>query len=76
MHVVDDGPGFDSHLAPPGYGISETLGRQPSHTGGRAVVTSELGMGTRVEIFIPRSAVTGGLPCCRWPARRSRFASS
>lgn len=56
VHVVDDGPGFDSHLAPPGYGISETLGRQLSHTGGRAVVTSELGMGTRVEIFIPRSA--------------------
>ncbi len=51
--VVDDGPGFDPAATAPGFGISETLGRQLASVGGTGRVSSRPGSGTQVEITVP-----------------------
>jgi hypothetical protein len=52
--VVDDGDGFDPAQTRPGFGMSETLGRQLAAIGGRGQVTSTPGTGTTVQITVPR----------------------
>ncbi len=52
--IVDDGPGFDASVTVPGFGIAETLGRQLELVGGVGTVTSRPGVGTQVEIVVPR----------------------
>jgi signal transduction histidine kinase len=51
--VRDDGPGFDVADTPPGFGISEILGRQLAEVGGIGRVESCPGAGTVVQIRIP-----------------------
>jgi hypothetical protein len=51
--VRDDGPGFDPASSPPGFGISEILGRQLAAVGGTSVVESCPGAGTVVRITVP-----------------------
>jgi signal transduction histidine kinase len=51
--VRDDGPGFDAVDTPPGFGISEILGRQLAGVGGTGVVESCPGAGTVVRIRVP-----------------------
>jgi signal transduction histidine kinase len=52
--VCDDGPGFDRHSRPQGFGIREILGRQLEAVGGRGEVHSARGGGTQVRITVPR----------------------
>jgi signal transduction histidine kinase len=51
--VRDDGPGFDVADTPPGFGISEILGRQLAEVGGIGRVESCPGVGTVVQIRVP-----------------------
>ena len=51
--VRDDGDGFDAASSPPGFGISEILGRQLAGVGGTSVVESCPGAGTVVRITVP-----------------------
>lgn len=53
VRVVDDGPGFDLTTAVPGYGLTETIGRQVASVGGRGRVLSRPGGGTEVHISMP-----------------------
>jgi signal transduction histidine kinase len=51
--IRDDGPGFDPASTPPGFGISDILGRQLADVGGTGEVESCPGAGTVVRITVP-----------------------
>ncbi|MEU1236046.1 ATP-binding protein [Micromonospora aurantiaca] len=51
VEVVDDGPGFDPSTVPAHrYGLRESIHGRMSTVGGRAVVTSAPGAGTRIRL--------------------------
>ncbi|NED55992.1 ATP-binding protein, partial [Micromonospora aurantiaca] len=51
VEVVDDGPGFDPSTVPAHrYGLRESIHGRMSTVGGRAVVTSAPGTGTRIRL--------------------------
>ncbi|MGX4652566.1 sensor histidine kinase [Micromonospora sp. SCSIO 07396] len=54
VEVVDDGPGFDPATIPlHRYGVRESIRGRMAEVGGRAVVTSAPGMGTRIRLEWP-----------------------
>jgi signal transduction histidine kinase len=54
VEVADDGPGFDPATVPAHrYGLRESIHGRMSTVGGRAVVTSAPGAGTRVRLEWP-----------------------
>ncbi|MEU8373920.1 ATP-binding protein [Micromonospora sp. NPDC048894] len=54
VEVVDDGPGFDPATIPlHRYGVRESIRGRMAEVGGRAVVTSAPGMGTRITLEWP-----------------------
>ncbi|WFF06733.1 ATP-binding protein [Micromonospora sp. WMMD1076] len=51
VEVIDDGPGFDPSTVPAHrYGLRESIHGRMSTVGGRAVVTSTPGAGTRIRL--------------------------
>ncbi|GHJ06111.1 histidine kinase [Micromonospora humidisoli] len=54
VEVVDDGPGFDPATIPlHRYGVRESIRGRMAEVGGRAVVTSAPGVGTRITLEWP-----------------------
>ncbi|OWV10721.1 ATP-binding protein [Micromonospora wenchangensis] len=54
VEVVDDGPGFDPAAVPlHRYGVRESIRGRMAEVGGRAVVTSAPGVGTRIRLEWP-----------------------
>ncbi|MFY1680873.1 sensor histidine kinase [Micromonospora sp. WMMD730] len=54
VEVVDDGPGFDPATVPlHRYGVRESIRGRMAEVGGRAVVTSAPGVGTRIRLEWP-----------------------
>ncbi|WP_369799330.1 ATP-binding protein [Micromonospora sp. M42] len=51
VEVVDDGPGFDPATVPAHrYGLRESIHGRMTTVGGRALVTSAPGAGTRIRL--------------------------
>lgn len=58
MFVRDRGCGFDPEVVPPGrQGIAHSIRERMQRNGGRASIRSELGVGTEVELVMPRTRV-------------------
>ncbi|KAA9166911.1 ATP-binding protein [Amycolatopsis acidicola] len=52
--IRDHGTGFDDAHRPAGFGISESITARLAEAGGRALVESSPGSGTRVTLWMPR----------------------
>lgn len=52
--VVDDGRGFDPRGVFPGHLGLRSMQERAARTGGKVIVTSRLGEGTRVQAWLPR----------------------
>ena len=52
--IRDYGTGFDGTAQPAGFGISESINARLAEAGGRALVESAPGGGTRVTLWMPR----------------------
>ncbi|HVV09093.1 sensor histidine kinase [Amycolatopsis sp.] len=52
--IRDHGTGFDDAHRPAGFGISESITARLAEAGGRALVESSPGRGTRVTLWMPR----------------------
>ncbi|WP_246244125.1 sensor histidine kinase [Amycolatopsis pithecellobii] len=52
--IRDHGTGFDEAHRPAGFGISESITARLAEAGGRALVESSPGSGTRVTLWMPR----------------------
>ncbi|HVW42272.1 MAG TPA: ATP-binding protein [Amycolatopsis sp.] len=52
--IRDYGTGFDETARPAGFGISESINARLAEAGGRALVESAPGGGTRVTLWMPR----------------------
>lgn len=53
VRIRDHGAGFDSGVTPPGFGLAHSIGSRLTEVGGTATVSSRVGRGTEVRLFVP-----------------------
>jgi len=60
VRIADDGVGFDTTLESTRHGIAQSIKGRMAGVGGRAVVTSQPGQGTTVELCWPEAPEAAG----------------